>query len=215
MIVQLLGFLALWLFFYNVATFQCSVNDISVYWNRLISMEIYWSDILLQMTKMIYKTFRTVSSYRIWASEQASKQSRGGRVNQPEIRTKGERSAECRRWKEYSPRGCFVVKFKAESPVMDCRWLLLRAAHGAASSLASQLTKAMLLINHFISVTALNARRACNTGSPLVFDVWRLAAPPCTLPIWPQLTMAVLHQISLVVTNILFIFHKRLPLCQR
>lgn len=155
---------------------------------------------------MFYKTFRTVSSFSI------CKQSRGGRVNQRKIRIRGRHSVERRRWKEHSPRGCFVVKFKAQTQVMDCRWLLLKAAHRTAFSLAMQLTKTMPLINLFISITALNARRVCNTG---IFDVWRLAASPCTLPIWSELTMAVLHQISLVVTNILFIFYKRLPLCQR
>lgn len=161
--------------------------------------------ISVQWVKMIYNTFRTVSSYR------NCKQSKGGRVKRRKIRIRGRQNVECWRWKEYSPRGCFVVKFKAETPVMDCRWLLLKAAHRTASSLALQLTKTMLLINLFISISALDARRVCHTG---IFDVWRLAAPPCTLPIWPEQTMASLHQISLVVTNILFIFHKRLPLCQ-
>lgn len=132
----------------------------------------------------------------------------GGAVNQCKIIIRGRQK--CRRWKEHSPKGCFVVKFKAESSVMDCRWLLLEAAHGASRSLALRLTKTMPLINLFISITALNARRVCDTR---IFDVWKLAAPPCTLPIWPELTVAVLHQISLVVTNILFIFHRGLPLC--
>lgn len=63
---------------------------------------------------------------------------------------------------------------------MDCRWRLLKAAHRAASSLALRLTKAMLLINLFISVTALNARRVRNTGIPLslMYGDWLLHHVP-------------------------------------
>lgn len=94
------------------------------------------------------------------------------------MRTKGSGVPEI---KEHSPRECFELKFRVN---WRYKRQLLEATHRTASSLALRLTKATLLINFFISVFAVNARRVWNVGFPfsLMCGDWLLSTH---LP-WPD-----------------------------
>lgn len=136
---------------------------------------VYSQECILEWTFIsdVWFTKKTVSSYTIWMS----KESRGGRVNQGKRRIRGWGCVECWRWKE-QPKRMFCCQVQSKDPVMDGRWRLLKDRR--ASSLAWQLTKAMLLINLLNSVTALNARRVRNTGIPLslMYGDWLLHHVP-------------------------------------
>lgn len=141
--------------------------------NVVYIQECTYTEINFCLRCLIYKTFQTVSSYSMWMS----RGSRGGRAHQGKRRIRRWWCVECWRWKE-QPKRMFCCQIQSRDPVMDGRWLLLKDSR--VSSLAWQLTKAMLLINLLISVSALNARRIRKTGIPssLMYGDWLLHHVP-------------------------------------